>query len=256
MESPPQPKRDQVLRAILDASGRQSVPIRTAFVQQRVASGLAEPGPLASLVRRGRDSTLEQYLVLHAWASAGDFAVVRDARIWARALGLDDGEKGRRAVGRNWTALQDMKLVETSRRGRLVRAQLLREDGSGSPYGAHPGLGPKSDPYLQLPYEYWLGGYHERLTLPGRAVLLIALTLGDWFPLPTRRGPDWYGISRASLERGLQQARKESILEMQYAFKDAPLAPQGYTRENFFRLLPPFGPRGTLSRGAHPRFMR
>jgi hypothetical protein len=34
--------------------------------------------------------------------------------------------------------------------------------------------------------------------------------------------------------------------------KEAPLAPEGYTRENFYRLRPPFGPKGQLAKGAPP----
>ncbi len=251
MADRPKPSRSATIEAILDASDRSTVPIRTSFIQGRDADGNPVPGPLSALVRRGRDSTFEQYLLLHAWASGGEFDARRDSRVWARALGLSPDEAGRRTVGRNWKILRALGLVDAQRAGREIRAVLLREDGSRSAY-RHPHQ--DHQPYLQLDYRYWREGFHERLSVPGKAVLLIALTLGDWFSLPTRRGPDWYGISRSTLARGFRDARRGGVLDMRFDFKEAPLAPQGYTKENYYRLLAPFGPRGQLAKGAHPNF--
>lgn len=252
VKQPPRPTQEQTIEAILRASDRNAVPIRTSFVQGRAGRNPV-PGPLSALVRRGRGSTLEQYLLLHAWASGGHFDVARDARIWARALGLSEDEAGRRTIGRNWKILRKLGLVQTERRGRIIKATMLDEGGLGKPY-VHPAEGEAQERYLQLSYEYWSRGFHSRLDVPGKAVLLIALTLGDWFSLPTRRGPDWYGLSRSTLERGFRSVRREGVLEMVWEYKEAPLAPEGYTRENYHRLQPPFGPRGVLASGAHPRF--
>jgi hypothetical protein len=202
-------------------------------------------------MRRGRNSTVEQYLLLHAWASGGRFDVRRDSRVWARALGLSIDEAGRRTVGRNWKILAELGLVDAHRAGREICATLLKEDGSGFPY-RHPHA--DREPYLQLDYRYWSDDYHERLSVPGKAVLLIALTLGDWFSLPTRRGPEWYGISRSTLERGFRDARRAGVSEARFEFKEAPLAPEGYTKENYYLLMPPFGPRGQIAKSAHPIF--
>jgi DNA-binding transcriptional ArsR family regulator len=251
MAAYPQPTRESTIKAILDASDRSAVPIRGAFIQGKDPASKSQPGPLSALVRRGRNSTLEQYLLLHAWASGGRFDVRRDSRVWARALGLSTDEAGRRTVGRNWKILSELGLVDAHRVGREVCATLLKEDGSGLPY-RHPHA--DGELYLQLDYKYWAKGYHERLTVPGKAVLLIALTLGDWFSLPTRRGPEWYGISRSTLERGFRDARRAGVMEARFEFKEAPLAPEGYTRENYYRLMPPFGPRGRIAKSAHPIF--
>jgi hypothetical protein len=43
---------------------------------------------------------------------------------------------------------------------------------------------------------------------------------------------------------------------MHFDFKEAPLAPEGYTKENYYALLPPFWPRGKLAKGAPPIFSR
>lgn len=255
MEARPNPSRQDTIEAILEASARPTatVPIRNTFVQGRDDQRKPAPGPLAALVGRGRDSTVEQYLLLHAWASGGDFDVRRDARVWARALGLSSDEAGRRTVGRNWKILRELNLVTTERAGREIRATVLREDGSGEPY-RHPGDISPRERYLQLDYVYWRDGYHLLLNVPGKAALLIALTLGDWFALPTRQGPSWYGLSRSTLERGFASARTHGVLEVVKLFKPAPLSPEGYTLENYYRLLPPFGPSGHLAKSAHPIF--
>ena len=140
---------------------------------------------LATLVRRGRDGALDQYLLLLAWASKAPHDVRRDSRVWARAGGLADDASGRTAVSRNWRILRELKLVRTERSGRLVRVFLLREDGSGHAY-THPGYGAKFR-YLQVPFAYWREDLHEKLTLPGKAVLLIALSLQDGFRSPLAR---------------------------------------------------------------------
>jgi hypothetical protein len=256
METPPPPSRKRTIEGFLSASKRptETVPIRFSFVQMRTKGGEIIPGPLAELVRRGRDSTLEQYLLLHALASSSDldFGVKAQARVWARALGLSDDEAGRRTVGRNWRILNDLRLVHTERAGREIRAIKLREDGSSEPY-RHPGEAPR-ERYMQLPFRYWLDDYFLSLDVPAKAVLMIAMTQGDWFSLPTRRGPEWYGLGRSTLERGFKNAGAVKVIERRAEFKDAPLAPEGYTRENFYRLLPPFGPRGVLAKSAHPIF--
>lgn len=254
VEAQPQPSRQDTIDAILEASDRPTatVPIRHSFVQRRDEQRKPIPGPLAALVGRGRDSTVEQYLLLRAWASGGNFDVKRDARVWARALALSSDEAGRRTVGRNWKILRELKLVTTERSGREIRVTVLRDDGSGEPY-RHPGEAPRES-YAQLDYRYWRDGHHLRLSVPGKAALLIALTLGDWFALPTRRGPNWYGLSRSTLERGFADARKHGVLEAQKHLKLAPLAPDGYTLENYYRLLPPFGPSGHLAKSANVIF--
>lgn len=153
-----------------------------------------------------------------------------------------------RAVSRNWAFLRELGLVETRRIGRQVNATVLREDGSREAY-SHPGRKPRAR-YFQLPYAYWQDGWHERLELPGKAMLLTALTLGDLFWLPARHAPAWYGISPSMLERGLRELRHANLLGVARQPKTAALAPEGYTVENYYVLQPPFGPKGERAAGA------
>ncbi len=199
---------------------------------------------MAEIVRRGRDRTLEQYLLAVTWATGKPYDVTRDSRIWGRALGLPDTPAGRATVSRSWSLLRDLKLVRVRRKKRLASITLLREDGSGAPY-THPSQ-EISPSYLQLPFEYWKEGFHERLSLAGKAMLLIALSLPDHFPLPTVRAPDWYGISDSTATRGFRELRDLGVLAVDRIEKTAPLAPKGYTLVNFYTLQAPFGPKATL----------
>jgi hypothetical protein len=256
MNRPAAPTRDATIEKILEASDRptQTLPIWDTFVQGR-EDGKPVPGPLASLVHRGRDLTIEQYLLAHAWASGGEFDLLKHPRVWTTALGLSDDLAGRRVVQRNWSALDEMKLIRKERSGRLLKITLLADDGSGRPY-KHPGAGRKKEreDYFQLPYAYWSSGFYSGLKVPGKAVLLIAMTLGDWFWLPSRLATAWYGISASTIERGLRELRRADILDARWIWKEQFLAPEPYAREYYYRLKKPFGPRGWYAKGAPPEW--
>lgn len=249
--------RDELSRAaaiaeIFDVADRRSVPIRTSFVQTRdYYYRRPAPGALSTLVRRGRKSTFDQYLLALAAVAQGEPSLSIESRVWTRALGLASTDSSRRIVSRNWRILSELDLVRVRRDRGHLHVTLLRENGSGEPY-KQPNE--SKERILRLDCLYWRKGYHERLTVPGMTVLLIALTLGDWFALPTRRGPGWYGLSRSTLERGFKNAYDAAVLGRRYSLKEAPLAPMGYTKENHYILLAPFGPRGIVAKSAPPSF--
>jgi hypothetical protein len=181
------------------------------------------------------------------------YDVCFESRVWARALGLAEDQTGLRTVQRNWKALEELGLVEVEHSGRLLRVTLLHEDGSGDPY-AHPG-DVRDSRYIKLPYAYWLEGHADRLKLPGKALLLVACTLPDWFSLPFNKGPHWYGLGASTVERGLRELRRVNILEAHLAWRKAPLLRQGWTQDMRYRLLPPFGPSGKIAKGAPPELL-
>lgn len=239
-EPEPTATKEETIQAILEESKRPDrVPLRNTFCQQGRGRS-TRPGPLAHFVTRGRESALDQYLLLLTWASGQPFDVKRDSRIWARAAGLAPDASGRAAVSRNWSFMAEHKLIRVQRAGRLARVTVLREDGSGQAY-KHPAA--TGSRYLQLPFAYWTDQLHETLSLPGKALLLIALTLPDDFSLPPDRGPAWYGISPSTVERGLRELRRADILRARRVRKSAPLAPEGYTFVNLYTLAAPFGPK-------------
>jgi len=249
--TPPIASQDETLRAILDESGRpDKVPLRDGFVQGG-ERGKPHPGPLAEIVSRGRSRALDQYLLAVAWASAAPWDVRKDSRIWARALGMSSEASGRSAVSRNWTFLANLKLIEVERSQRLARVTLLREDGSGRPYRAHP-AGDRSPRYLTLPFAYWTEGYSTSLSLPAKAILLIARHLTDGFTLPAERAHDWYGISETTARAGLRELREKDLLSARKQQRKAPLAPNGYTTVNYYTLRKPFGPKSAEKRRSTP----
>jgi hypothetical protein len=251
MTSPPAPTRKETLETIVQSAKRGAVPIRSTFVQQRDVAGQPAPGPLQVFAHRGRFSALLQYLLARTWASGGEYELTYHPSVWIRAMGLPEDDSGRRTLRRNWELLRTLRLVATRRSGRLLTVTLLREDGSGEPY-EHPG---KAGNYFKLPHQFWLEGYDERLSLPETTLLLISLTLGDWFWMPQERGAAWYGLSVSTMQRGLRGLVARGVLKREKHYKPAPLAPAGYTEQLHYCLQSPFGPKGTLAKTA-PAAMR
>lgn len=233
------PDQLAAIEALLERSGREFVPIRRSFVQQRTPGGGA--GPLQAFVTGRRRRALDVYLLLHAITSSPPWDVELPGRVWARMLGLEGSSAGS-VVTKQWDWLVKQQLVESIGTGRQRRIVLLREDGSGKRY-THPGLGePPEGDYFRLPHAYWATGLQEWADLPMKAVLLIALSLRDDFILPLDRGPQWYGLSKDTLRTGLRGLLTRGFLEMQQHRKPAPLTSQGYTYERRYRLRAPFRP--------------
>lgn len=234
----------ETIAAMLERSNRDFVPIRRSFVQSPARGGGA--GPLASFVSQRRNRTLDLYLLLHSVASSPPFDVDFASIVWARALGIHDQKGAAAAISRSWTWLESRSLISSRRQGRHRVITLLREDGSGEPY-AHPG---RSGNYLKLPYAYWTGNFHNRINLPAKAVLLIALSQRDQFVLPGDQAANWYGISKETARRGIRILRTHGLLEASTRTKKAPLSPAGITKERIYSLRRPFDP---MPRGTAPQ---
>jgi hypothetical protein len=116
---------------------------------------------------------------------------------------------------------------------------MLREDGSGEPY-EYPDPAREEDRYLRLPFAFWVEGWYQRLSLPGLAMLLVLLAEKDDVVLPIDRVPEWYGISRATAQRGLDELRQKGLVEMRVEQRVEPLAPDGFTSERHHRLVGSF----------------
>ena len=233
--------RLETVEAILDKSARRirAVPLQRAFIQSGERKE-AMPGPLARFVSRHDDTALRGYLLALAGASAPPFDIKQPADVWARALDLDLV-----GVSKMWARLERLGLIGRRREGRRSVITILREDGSGLTY-THPFLLEPKRPYVKIPFIYWTSGLEARLSLPARAVFLIALTHRGWFTLPAEKAPAWYGISADSFERGVDALKREEVLRTTPVYKTAPLAPRGYTRQTAFLLLPPYGSRRLL----------
>ncbi|MGH9116701.1 MAG: hypothetical protein ACRD0A_02125 [Acidimicrobiales bacterium] len=230
-------QQDTIL-ALLERSKRRELPIRKTFLQQG-RGRVRTPGPLASLVRNHDERALDLYLLVHAVCSGEGFDVTMPAGVWARSIGLANTSSGRSTISKAFRRLDELGLIERARDGSRAKATLLDEGGHGGAYD-HPG--PAKQPYLKVPYPYWEDGWHLKLDLRAKAVLLIALSLDDGFVLPIERAPDWYGISADTTNRGLLELRDAGLLDLQLTTKTAPLAPEGIAQEYHYTLQAPFGP--------------
>lgn len=235
----------ETVEELLRTAGRHegAVPVRLTFIQQGPQSQPA-PGPLAKLVRNGDRRGLDLYLLLKAVASAAPYNSHRGAAVWARALRHTGVEANEQAVSKIWSRLAALKLVERSKHGRLADVTLLDESGSGDPY-VHPAekSGDAPDRYFQLPVAYWLDAeeaWSSTLTLPAKAMLLVALSLKPGFFLPVEQVPDWYGLSADTAQRGLAELAKRGVLCRQRVPKKAPLLPKGYSYDYRHTLTGPF----------------
>ena len=239
--------------AIAGSTQRDAFPLRRTFIQQK--SGRAStPGPLASFVSAGDRTALVLYFLALTKASDQPWDVSLHSAVWARALGLPNpySAAARGRVSKAWTRLVDRRLVVRSRRNRLAEFTLLSEDGLGEPYSR-----PRTS-FVNVSHELWTAGpkpssrWFEILKLPELTFLIIALGNLDNFPLPVERGPDYYGISADTLQRGANGLKRSKLLTVHQKGIKAPLAPTGVTFENRYTLQPPFGPRGQTSTAVSP----
>lgn len=228
------------LEALLERSGRDGVPIRRSFTQLRTRGGGA--GPLAAFVTDRRRRALDLYLLLHAVASASPYDSTMESSVWARLLGMDTSSAGS-MITRQWNWLEQRNLVASRRVERLRSLTLLREDGSGGAY-THPGLGdatrkPEGD-YFTLPYAYWDLRLQDRIDLPTKAVLLIALSRPhDGFILPLEHASKWYGISADSLQTGIKNLLLLDLLSVELLHTPTPLGKRPYRTERRYTLRAP-----------------
>jgi hypothetical protein len=230
----------ETIEALLEESRRSVLPLSYRFIQRRDSQDRGVPGPLAAFVTAHNNRGLHQYLLAHAAASGGQFEVTRDSRVWARALGLaDDRESARAAVSKGWAWLERARLIRRGRRGRLAQITLLSDDGSGEPYRHPYDQKPKQD-YITLPYAFWRKKWHEKLDLPSLALLLIGMSLGRDFILPQSHVQQWYGISAATLSKGIAGLRRHDLIAVTRTPEPAPLAPEGFRFVYRYTMREPF----------------
>lgn len=238
--------QQQAVTALLERSGRQSIPVRRAFAQDRCRGG--GPGPLAAFVTDRRRRALDLYLLLRAVTSSPPWDVELAGVVWGRLMGLSP-QASSGSISRQWNWLEERKLIAVgASAGRERRLIVLREDGSGRPY-THPGLPSADDPpegdYFHVPHAYWQAGMQDWADLPTKTVLLIALSLQNDFLLPMDKAPAWYGISKDTARTGLRSLLARGFLTVRTIDKAAPLSPVGYTTERRYTLQGPFKRPGT-----------
>lgn len=226
---------DETLADLLDATRRGHVPIRRSFLQ--VPGVARRPGPLSWFVPVRRDLALVLWLLLHAGAAAEPWDVRRPAMVWARMLDMPLTPASETSVSRNFTWLEQHKLVRSEREKRVRKVFLLAEDGSGDAFERPTGAGRG---YFKLPYSFFTERWHRELSLAGKATLLVCLAQAPTFTLPKERAAEWYGISADTFQRGLDELRNLGLLKVWTRAKKAPRARYGVTLENHYALKGPF----------------
>jgi hypothetical protein len=236
---PPPVSQQETLTDLLKQAHRTAVPLRTTFVQQGRGKA-TQPGPLASFIAAHDERGLDAYLFVHALASGPPWDCEYPSGMWIRALGLSDTATMRSArgiVSKTMRRLEDRKLIQRKRSGRLSAVTLLREDGSGEGYGRPVADG---DNWFNLSHTYWLEEHYRALSLPAKAMLLIALSLPLDFYLPYEKAKPWYGISPDSAGRGLRELEKASLLLSVPEWKKNHRSDTGWIEQRHYMLLGPY----------------
>ena len=216
---------------LLGEQHRPGTPIRSSFIQER--GGDRAPGPLHHFVRERRLLALQLYLLLHCVAQADPWDAWLPAMAWARAL--DKTKPGAEAtISRNWAWLEDHRLVRSERDKRLRRVYLLEEDGLGAAYERAKGN------FFMLPLAFFRDEWHQKLSLAGTTVLLIALNKRPVFQLRKEHEAGWYGVSADTLQRGLDELRDHGLITIAPRRIAAPRTRLGWTVVNEYGLLAPF----------------
>ncbi|MFC8625687.1 hypothetical protein [Streptomyces anulatus] len=234
----------RTIEMILTRSARvnRTVPIRRVFLQLGEGRGV-QPGPLRSLVASRQERALDLYFLVAAVTGGPGHAVTEWSSTWARTIGIFDEKSGASAVSRAWKALKDLDLIATAR-GSQRRTTVTKrmEDGSG-PY--EPPMN-KGEKYLQLPFEYWEKAMHTKLSLPGKAMLLIALAQRkNKFPLVHARVSEWYGLAQKTVATGIEDLVAHEVLEPAgFEYFDTLAARSGRGSRPLYRLVDPFHQRG------------
>ncbi|WP_326567014.1 hypothetical protein VSH64_34950 [Amycolatopsis rhabdoformis] len=233
----PATRREMVGAYVRRSKRKQGVGIRKAFVQQGGRGRHARPGPLAKLVRNSDHIALNAYLFARMLGSSDPWDVQLDSGVWVRALNLDDRHPtaARSLVSKALRRLEDDKLITRTRIGRKSVVSLKHESGNGDTYTQI--TGERDDPYLQIPLCYWTNDWHRRLTLPGLAMLLIALDAERQFWLPADDVHKWYGVSASTANRGYADLEANGLLDSKYCKVRNDLSADGLERRLMRRLI-------------------
>jgi hypothetical protein len=227
--------QEKTIDALLKQSKRKSnVPIRNDFVQYGDQKSQI-PGRLGELVKSGNGRSLDLYLLHRLAASAEPWDTSRPAAVWARALGLGDEKYGKDAVSKCWAKLEDYGLIRRERESRQAKITTLHENGLRDPYTAPEGR------YFTLPLAYWTDRWYSRLSVAGKATLLIASSLKPGFYLPESQVNRWYGISADTLGAGFKELRREDVLSFTMKVREDWTKAEVVSKERRYTLKAPFG---------------
>lgn len=229
-------------------SARGYTVVRNSFVQVRVGNKWVG-SKLGRLVEARQPRALRAYLLmLMVHSTLENRSIPLEAGVWARALSPAPPAAAwsPAAMTRVWSALEGHNLISRERKARLVQVVPRREDGRQPYTRPRPDqLSSVGERYFIIPDCFWIDGWHEQLSMPGIAVLLILIhdtSARDEVRLPYDRIQDWYGISAKTLQNGLADLRRHGLLHERHEWVVENLSAIGRTQRQYYSPTGPFSP--------------
>lgn len=181
-------------------------------------------GPLAQFVGRARRGgfAMDLWLVLAATADPGNATVIAKYAKLAYAVTGNKGDlssdAARAKVTRTLKVLEKQGLVRLARLGRVTVISVRALDGTGGDYTLPRGT---AGAFIALPSGYFANGWHHELSVPAKAMLLIALAEENrqWVQFSGGKfvaGGDAlakrYGIARSTIEKAKTELAHRGLL--------------------------------------------
>ncbi len=199
---------------LLGSAKRGYVPLRKVFVQKE-RTEKDRSAKLAELVHGRHHRPLDAFLLIHALEPVVSNEPL-PLRTWARMMSTKT-YCSPSAASKAFDTLVDLNLVTRRQDGQMPVIVPLHE-GTGGPW-SRPGEDEKEvgPGYFTLPHAYWTAGFTDRLTIPGKAMLLIVLSetqspTKKTFTMPVSKAQAWYGISERTAERGYRELMNAGVL--------------------------------------------
>ena len=241
---------------------RGYVQVRGIFVQ--LPRGTAKrASTLALLVRERQHRALLLYLMLlSVWPWLHDDKTPLESTGWMHLLHSRPRAKAKgtrwpalvwseSTLSRTWKYLESVGLVEKSRgkKGRLaVRPRL--EDRSGEYVFTSGVKANLREAYFTIPDRFWMKEDFAKLSLPGVAVLLVILketNQEEELRITHEQMADWYGFSRSTVQKGLDDLRKWRLVDERVVTIKAPFSKVRTTTETYYSLRDEYATEARLA---------
>jgi hypothetical protein len=226
------------LTALLASTKRGFTPYRKVLVQQPNTEEI-RAAALAAFVTGRHHRPLDALLLAHALQPILPGTPL-SRRTWARLMSTRK-ECSDATAEKTFQTLVDMKLIKVEGSPKAYEVTPLMENQSGDAWVKAGAVKEEGPGYFTLPTAYWTMGLMDRLTLPGKALLLIALAetqdpTKPRFAMAVERAPAYYGISERTAERGYNELHRAGLLLVKRQKVADPKHPAG-RRDVYWRAL-------------------